>query len=228
MEQSLGALSVIGKAGGTGPHAGGSLYHLGAPLTAADAVVILIHGRGASAESILSLAPYLHSEGVAFVAPQAVQQTWYPYSFLMPKAQNEPYLSSALSVVAATVALVGEQSGLSLEKIVIGGFSQGACLASEFVARNPQRYGGLIAFSGGLIGPLNEPLDHSGDLLQTPVFIGCSDVDGHIPLERVEDTARVLEGMNGQVDKRIYPGMDHTVNQEEVAAAQAMIAEVTA
>lgn len=206
-----------------GPHQGQELRHAGPPLAAARGALILLHGRGATAESILELAQFLPHEGLTYVAPQAANDTWYPYSFLSPLEQNEPYLSSALARVADVVAQVRE-AGIAAERIVLGGFSQGACLASEFVACNAQRWGGLLAFSGGLIGPPGTPRDYSGTLAGTPVFLGCSDVDPHIPLGRVEETAAVLARLGGQVDKRIYPRMGHTINQDEIDAAAALLA----
>lgn len=207
----------------TAPHQGLPLAAAGKPLAEARGAVILIHGRGASAESILELAAYLPQPDLAWLAPQAADSTWYPYSFLAPLEKNEPYLSSALARVAEVVALA-EAAGLPPERIFLGGFSQGACLASEFVARNARRYGGLIAFSGGLIGPDGTPRDYAGSLSGMPVFIGCSDVDPHIPLGRVRETAAVLARLGATVDSRIYPRMGHTINQDEMDAAAALLA----
>jgi predicted esterase len=208
------------------PHSGQPLMATGTPLNEARAALILLHGRGASAESILELTAYLPQTGMAYLAPQAVHYTWYPYSFLMPTEQNEPYLSSALQRVGEIVEEV-KATGIPAEKIVLGGFSQGACLASEFVARNAQRFGGLIAFSGGLIGPPGTAREYQGSLDGTPVFLGCSDIDPHIPLERVEETAEVLTRLGGSVDKRIYPRMGHTINQDEMDAAAALLEAAT-
>ena len=207
----------------TAPHQGLPLAAAGKPLAEARGAVILIHGRGASAESILELAAYLPQPDLAWLAPQAADSTWYPYSFLAPLEKNEPYLSSALARVAEVVALA-EAAGLPPERIFLGGFSQGACLASEFVARNARRYGGLIAFSGGLIGPDGTPRDYAGSLSGMPVFIGCSDVDPHIPVGRVRETAAVLARLGATVDSRIYPRMGHTINQDEMDAAAALLA----
>lgn len=220
-----GKITQVGVTAGGGSHDGQPLYHLGTPLDEAQAVVVLLHGRGATAESILTLVPYLFQSGAAFLAPQAAQQTWYPYSFLAPRQQNEPFLTSALDTVGAVFESVLEQ-GFTRQQVVLGGFSQGACLASEYAGRHPQRYGGVVAFSGGLIGPESEPLDHSGDLAGTPIFLGCSDVDPHIPLTRVDETADVFSRMQAQVTKRIYPGMEHTVNAEELSLAQALISDL--
>lgn len=204
-------------------HRGMPVLAAGAALDRARAAVILIHGRGASADSILTLAPELGGEGVAYLAPQAINGTWYPFSFMAPLSHNEPFLSSALSAVGDVVAHV-EAAGIPAERIVIGGFSQGACLASEFVARNARRYGGLIAFSGGLIGPEGTPRVYSGTLGGTPVFLGCSDVDAHIPKERVLESEEVLRGLGGLVTAKLYPGMGHTVNEDELDHARAILA----
>lgn len=205
------------------PHAGQPVLTAGKPLAAASGALILIHGRGATAESILDLADYLPHPDLAYLAPQAADYTWYPYSFLSPLARNEPYLSSALARVAAVVAQV-EAAGIPPARIVLGGFSQGACLASEYVARHAQRYGGLLVFSGGLIGPEGAPRDYDGTLAGTPVFVGCSDVDPHIPIDRVRETADVLTRLGARVDSRVYPRMGHTINQDEIDAAAALVA----
>lgn len=209
------------------PHANTPVLRVGRPLAEARAALILVHGRGATAESILSLADYLPHPDMAYLAPQAAGNTWYPTTFLAPMAQNEPWLSSALRRLEEVVTEV-TAAGIPAERIVLAGFSQGACLASEFVARHAQRYGGLLAFSGGLIGPPGTPRDYRGALAGTPVFIGCSDVDPHIPLARVEETAEVLAGLGAVVDKRIYPRLGHTINDDEIAAAAALVAGVGA
>lgn len=205
------------------PHAGQPVLIAGKPLAEASGALILIHGRGATAESILDLADYLPHPDLAYLAPQAADYTWYPYSFLSPLERNEPYLSSALARVAAVVAQV-EAAGIPPARIVLGGFSQGACLASEYVARHAQRYGGLLVFSGGLIGPEGAPRDYAGTLAGTPVFVGCSDVDPHIPIDRVRETADVLTRLGARVDSRVYPRMGHTINQDEIDAAAALVA----
>jgi predicted esterase len=206
-----------------GPHRADSVVLAGAPLASAKAALILVHGRGATAASILPLAELLGNDELAFLAPQASGNTWYPYSFMAPTEDNEPYLSSALSVLAALVARLAEE-GFSAERVGLLGFSQGACLATEFVARNARRYGSVIGFSGGLIGPPGRPRDYAGSLGGTPVFLGCSDVDPHIPVERVKETADVLLELGAAMDMRIYPGMGHIVNDDEVAAAKALAA----
>ncbi len=206
-----------------GPHESGLLLATGRPLAQAAGALILLHGRGATAESILELAPYLPHPDLAYLAPQADDFTWYPYSFLMPTERNEPYLSAALARVAAVVAQV-EAAGIPPERLIVGGFSQGACLAAEFVARHARHYGGLLVLSGGLIGPPDTPRDYAGSLAGTPVFIGCSDRDPHIPVTRVRETADVLTRLGGRVDSRIYPGLGHTINQDEIEAAAALVA----
>lgn len=204
------------------PHAGQPLRTMGEPLEQARAAMILLHGRGASAEDILDLAGALPALGFAYLAPQASGHTWYPYSFLAPIEQNEPYLSSALATVERVLARVKE-AGIPAERTMIAGFSQGACLTLEFAARHARRYGGVIAFTGGIIGPDETPRDYPGSLDGTPVFIGGSDVDPHIPLHRLEESGVVLERLGGKVDLRVYRGMGHTVNADELKAARAML-----
>ena len=208
-----------------GPHQGQEILTAGKALDEAQVALVLIHGRGASAYDILELGSYLAAPEMAQLAPQATNNTWYPHSFLNPLEQNEPYLSSALQVVAYVVDEV-EAAGIAAEKIIICGFSQGACLASEFMARHARRYGGLLLFSGGLIGPPGTSRDYEGSLGDTPVFLGCSDVDFHIPLERVEETAEVLSQLGAKVNKQIYPGMGHTIIEDEIEQARKIVAEV--
>ena len=207
------------------PHGGRPVRTAGAPLDRARAAMILVHGRGATAESILELSRVLVQEGFAFLAPQAAGGTWYPQSFLAPIAMNEPGISSGLSVIDSLVASVAA-AGIPAERTMLLGFSQGGCLASEYVARHPRRLGGLAALSGGLIGPDDTPRDYPGSLDGTPVFLGCSDVDFHIPRERVELTAQVLRRMGADVDMRLYPGMGHTVNGDEIEAVKGMMERV--
>ena len=204
------------------PHADRPPLTMGASLEEADAAVIALHGRGATARSILGIVDQLGVDGVAGVAPQASRNTWYPTGFMEPMEGNEPWLSAALSVVGDTVSSV-EEAGVPHERIVLLGFSQGACLASEFVARNARRYGGLVAFSGGLIGPPGTPRDYDGSLDGTPVFLGCSDSDPHIPEERVEESAEVFAELGADVTKELYPGMGHTVNGDELEAAREIV-----
>lgn len=203
-------------------HDGRKLSFSGTPLGDARAAVLLLHGRGDSAQGILSLADALATDGVAFAAPQAEGNSWYPQSFLMPLERNEPQLSAALQAVQDALAEL-EAAGLEREQVVLMGFSQGACLATESAARYAQRYGGVVGFSGGLIGPEGAPRDYPGSLAGTPVFLGCSDVDAHIPEARVRETAAVLERLGGSVDARIYPGMGHTINSDELEAARAIV-----
>jgi len=199
-----------------------TLHHAGPEPTAARLTMVLVHGRGASAADILGVAPELGVDDVAFVAPDAPGRTWYPYSFLAPLQQNEPYLSAALQTVHAIVADLQRQ-GIARDRIGLLGFSQGACLSLEYVARHATRYAAVIGFSGGLIGPPGTPRTYSGSLNGTPVFLGCSDVDPHIPLERVHETRDVLAALGAAVDERIYPGMGHTINRDEIEAAKRML-----
>jgi predicted esterase len=208
-----------------GPHQAQPLLAAGRPLAEAKAAMVLVHGRGATAQSILELGAVLNHPDLAYLAPQASGNTWYPYSFLAPIAQNEPGITSGLRAVAEAVATI-EAASIPAEKIIIGGFSQGACLASEFVARHARRYGGLLIFSGGLIGPPGTPRVYAGTLDGTPVFIGCSDVDPHIPLVRVTETADTLAELDASVNKKIYPGMGHTINQDEIDRAMQIVQQV--
>lgn len=194
----------------------------GAPITEARGALILIHGRGGTAESAMQLTAHLEVDDLAWLAPQAADNSWYPYSFLSPLARNEPGLSSALQVIADLVAYA-ERAGIPAERIALAGFSQGACLTLEFGARHPRRYGALIGFSGGLIGPDGTPRAPAGSLAHTPVFLGCSDVDAHIPVARVHESAAVLTRLGADVDVRIYPGMGHTINEDELVAARAIL-----
>lgn len=194
----------------------------GKKLTEAKQVLIMLHGRGASAADILAMAPHLHVSDYAWVAPQATNNTWYPYSFLVPTDQNEPGLSSALQMLEEIVDDI-KTSGIPPENIYILGFSQGACLALEFVTRNAQRWGGVVAFTGGLIGDGVDHKKYRGDFAGTPVFIGSSDPDPHVPLERVEATVGLLESMHADVTVKIYPGMGHTVNKDQIDKANALV-----
>jgi predicted esterase len=184
--------------------------------------MIMVHGRGASAEDMLGLAAELDLTGVAILAPQAAGYTWYPYSFLSPIEDNEPGITSGLGVLARLVdGLVAQQ--IASERIALLGFSQGACLSLEFAARNPRRYKAVAGLSGGLIGPPGTPRDYPGSLAGAPVFLGCSDVDPHIPLARVHESAEVFRRMGASVDERIYPRMGHTVNEDEIAAIKTLL-----
>ena len=208
------------------PHRGSEEVWFGPGLEEAESAVVLIHGRGDSAQGILALAPELKAPQTAFLAPQAVGFSWYPYSFLSEFELNEPWLSSALDRVEVAVTAVA--TVIPEERVVLMGFSQGACLALEFAARNTRPYGGVVAFSGGLIGPDGTPRDYPGSLKGSPVFLGCSDVDMHIPVGRVHESAQVFYGLGGEVDKRIYPGMGHTINAEEIAWASKLLTSFSA
>ncbi len=201
------------------PHADAPVLLAGTPLTEARAALIMVHGRGASAEDILDLSNHLPADGMAFVAPQAADSTWYPYRFMEPIERNEPWLSSALALLGRLVAQV-EAAGIPAERIGLLGFSQGACLASEFAVRNPRRWGGVFALSGGLIGPPGTTWPDRGSLAGTPVFLGCSDVDSHIPASRVEESADRMRELGADVTMRLYPGMGHTINRDELAHVQ--------
>jgi predicted esterase len=204
------------------PHAGGAILMAGEPLEHARAVMVLVHGRGSSASDILSLRSEFPKEGLAYLAPQAANQTWYPYRFNVATSNNEPWLTSALDTIDQIVSQVIDQ-GIRTEQVILLGFSQGACLVLEYTARHPRRYGGVVGLSGGLIGADDEPRRDRGDLAGTPVLLGCSDRDFHIPVVRVHQAAAVLTALGAQVDKRIYPNLGHTINKDEVAAIQAMI-----
>jgi predicted esterase len=187
--------------------------------------MIMIHGRGASASSILTLAAELRHPEFAYLAPDASGNTWYPYSFLSPLEMNEPGITSGLQAIADLLATV-EAAGIPAERTILLGFSQGACLALEFVARNARRYGGVAGLSGGVIGPDGTPRDYAGSLDRTPVFLGCSDIDAHIPKERVELTADVMRALDGDVTMKLYPGMGHTVNEDEIERVRGIMDRV--
>jgi len=207
------------------PHAGQPVIHAGAPLAEARGAVVLLHGRGGSAEDILGLASAFDLAGLAYLAPQAAAHTWYPTSFLAPREENEPWLSSALDKVGSVVASI-EAAGIPRERIMIVGFSQGACLSTEFVASNPARYAGLIAFAGGLIGPVGMDLRHDGNLAGTPALFLSGDPDPHVPWQRVVDSAKELERMGAKVEAVRYPGKPHSVSADEVERARAMLSRI--
>jgi len=204
------------------PHRGLPVVSLGPPPAESDGVVIVLHGRNAAPANALDLGRSLDRPTWTFLAPTAANRTWYPLTFLAPTEQNEPYLSSALSSVDRLVREV-LNDGIRAERIVMMGFSQGACLATEFVYRNPRRYGGLVAFSGGLIGPPGTAWNSSASFRAMPVFLGCSDVDAHVPKVRVNETAQVFDRLHAMVDERIYPGMGHLVIDDEIEAARAIL-----
>ncbi len=205
------------------PHRATPVFAAGAPLDKARAAMLMVHGRGATAQDILSLGLELRRPGFAYLAPQANGNTWYPHRFLEPLERNEPWLTSALAKLEAGLAQI-TGAGTPPERTIVLGFSQGACLAQEFVARHARRYGGLVGLSGGLIGPDGTPRNYPGSLDGTPVFLGCSDVDPHVPKERVDLSADVLRRLGGLVTERIYPNLDHAVNRDELNFVREMMA----
>jgi predicted esterase len=205
------------------PHAGQSVVRRGPAPADASLVAILVHGRGATAESILSVAEAIDLPNVSYLAPQAAGRTWYPHSFLTPMEQNEPFLTSALGALSAILADL-EGRGIPADRVAFVGFSQGGCLSLEYIARHARRYAAVAGLSAGLIGPPGTPRDYPGSLSGTPVLLGCSDIDAHIPLARVHESADVLGRLGAVVDQRIYPAMGHTINQDEIEAVRAMLA----
>lgn len=194
----------------------------GKPAAEANKALIMIHGRGGSAEDILSLASHLQVQDYALLAPQATGHTWYPYSFMAPPAQNEPGFSSALQVLSELEKDLNKQ-GISADRIYFLGFSQGACLTLEYVTRNAKKYGGVVAFTGGLIGDKVYSENYRGDFAATPVYIGTSDPDPHVPVERVQATEEVLQKMNADVTVKVYKNMGHTISQDEVDMANNLV-----
>jgi phospholipase/carboxylesterase len=207
------------------PHAGQPVLAAGAPLDRARAAVIMVHGRGASAEDILSLSEEFSDPAVAYLAPQAAGSVWYPQTFLSPIAVNEPGLSSALAALARVGARL-KDAGIPSERVIMLGFSQGACLVLEYAARNARRYGGVAGLSGGLIGPDSTPRDYGGSFGGTPVFLGCSGTDPHIPRARVEHTTGVLRLLGAEVTMRLYPEPGHSINEDELEFVRRMIASL--
>jgi len=206
----------------TDPHRGQPILRRGPEPDVARLTVVCVHGRGASASDILSLADELRLDDVAYVAPEAAGHTWYPLSFLAPMEDNQPFLDSALGVLASLVdALAGRN--MPTERIALLGFSQGACLSLEFAARHARRYAAVVAFSGAVIGPPGTQRIHPRSMTSTPVFLGCSDVDPHIPLTRVQESAEVFRALGAAVDLRIYPRMGHTINADEITAVRALL-----
>jgi phospholipase/carboxylesterase len=197
-------------------------FTAGKALNEAKKALIMVHGRGAFAEDILSLAGYFNLTDFALMAPQATSNSWYPYSFLMPPDQNEPWLSSALDVLSDVVKDIND-AGIASEQIYLLGFSQGACLTLEFVTRNAKKWGGVVAFTGGLIGDKIYTENYSGDFMNTPVFIGSSDPDSHVPVERVNATSAILKDMHADIVTKIYPGMGHTISKDEIDNANNLI-----
>jgi glyoxalase family protein len=207
------------------PHAGQPVLVEGRPLGEGSAAMILVHGRGAAPANILELADALSHPEFTYLAPGAAGNTWYPYSFMADIQANEPGISSGLAVLDGLVGRVVE-AGVPAERIVLAGFSQGACLMSEYAVRHARRYGGILAFSGGLIGPPGTVWPYGGDFDGTPAFFGCSDVDAHVPMGRVDESAEVLAGLGAKVEKRIYPGMGHLINEDEIAFSRTVVEAV--
>jgi predicted esterase len=207
------------------PHQNQPVLAAGDKLEDAQAAMLMVHGRGASAQDILSLSMDLDIPGFAYLAPQAAAGTWYPYRFLEPVEVNEPWLSSALSQLEKVTDII-QQAGIPTERMILLGFSQGACLAAEFVARNARRYGGVVALSGGLIGAQVHASQYPANLAGTPVFLGCSDVDPHIPQQRVIETAQILGTLGGDVSYKFYKGMGHTINQDELDQVREMMSRL--
>jgi len=203
------------------PHQGQPVLQAGEPLATARAAMILVHGRGASAADIMTLGAELMHPGVAYLAPQAAGNAWYPNPFTAPMESNEPYLSSALEVVGSLLATI--EKSVPAERVILLGFSQGACLTLEFAARNARRYGGVAGLSGGLIGPEGTPRDYLGSFDGTPAFQGCSDVDPNIGKDRVLEAADVYRRMGAMVTVKLYPGMGHTVNDDELQAVREIV-----
>lgn len=199
-----------------------NLVFAGLPLTEAKKALIMLHGRGATAEDIMSLSEYLNVQDYAIIAPQAANYAWYPYSFLAPQKQNEPWLFSAISLIGEVIGDLNKKE-ISNEGIIILGFSQGACLALEFAARNAGRYGGIVAFTGGLIGDKISLENYKGDFQQTPIFIGTSDPDPHVPVDRVNYSSEILQKMNADVTLKIYKNMGHTINDDEISSVNELI-----
>jgi predicted esterase len=207
------------------PHAGQPLSIAGSPLGDAAVAVVLVHGRNASPANILDLVPRIGLSQVTYLAPAAAGRTWYPNTFLAETASNEPWLSSALAALGAVVARA-EQAGIERSRIVLGGFSQGACLSAEFAIRHASRFGGIAVFSGGAIGPPGTSWDWPGHFEDTPVFLGCSDRDHHIPAVRVDETAAVFSRMGARVTKRLYPGLGHLVIDDEIDWLRTLLEEL--
>ena len=208
-------------------HRGQPIRTAGEPLRSAHLAMLMMHGRGARAADILTLVDRLSQPGFAYLAPEAASNTWYPNRFLAPLESNEPWLSSALELAAQTLAQIN-QAGIPNERVMLLGFSQGACLTLEFAARNATRYGGIVGLTGALIGPEDMRRAYPGSLEGTPVFLGCSDVDIHVSKERVEDSADILRSLGGEVTERFYPNLDHSVNNDEIEFVRGMMRNLLA
>ena len=199
-----------------------NIKYADAPLEKANKALIMLHGRGATAESILSLSDHLKVQGYALLAPQATNNTWYPYSFMASVDENEPWLSSAIEIVNQTVDKVKE-SGIATENIYFLGFSQGACLAIEYTTRHAQKYGGVAVLTGGLIGDEINMNNYSGDFEQTPIFFGTSDPDFHVPVERVKASASIAREMNANVTEKVYENRGHTISEDEIEIVNSLM-----
>lgn len=199
-----------------------NLISIGKTLDENSRVLLMIHGRGGSAEDIMSLASHLNVKDFHVMAPQATNNSWYPYSFMAPVSANEPWLSSTMELLKETVADL-ETKAVKKENLYLLGFSQGACVALEFAARNAALYGGIVAFTGGLIGEKLDTANYKGNFDSTPIFIGTSDPDPHVPVERVNESALILENMGAVVTKKIYKGMGHTISKDEIDRANELI-----
>lgn len=209
------------------PHRDQPVLQGGAPLVEAAGVLVLLHGRGGSAQDMLALARDLDRPRFTWFAPEAAGRQWYPYSLLEKPGRNQSHLSSALTLLKRILEKV-EAADVTLDRVVLLGFSQGACVALEFAARNARRYGGLVALSGALLGPEGTPRDYPGSLAQTPVFLGCGDVDPHVPKRRVDETAAVFERLEATVTKCIYSALAHTINPDEITRARGMLDAIRA
>jgi len=196
----------------------------GKPLEEASKVMIMVHGRGGSASDILSLSSYIDDKDFAFIAPEAQENTWYPYSFLRPTQENEPYLSSALAVLSSLRAKLQADFNFKMPQIYWLGFSQGACLLLEYIARNANEYGGVFGLSGGLIGPTGTPRNYEGTFENTPIFLGCSDHDSHVPKERVLESESIFREMGANVTTKLYPNFPHSINEDELKIVNLLIA----
>jgi phospholipase/carboxylesterase len=209
-----------------GPHQGQPFLYAGESIDEAKAAMVMMHGRGATAKDILELVSNLTQPGFAYLAPQAAGNAWYPTSFLAPLDSNEPELTSALLTIENILVKL-EEATIPIEQTILLGFSQGACLTLEFVARNARRYGGVVGLSGGLIGPGGTPRDYPGTLAGTPIFLGCSDKDPFVPKDRVEFSAAILQKLGGDVNAKLYPNLAHTVNPDEIRSIRTMMVALT-
>ena len=207
------------------PHGGQPVIEAGVPLGQAPGTVIMVHGRNAGPANILDLVPRLARPNLTYLAPAAANRTWYPHTFMTDITGNEPGLSSGLGVLESLLART-QAAGIPRSRVVLLGFSQGACLVAEFAVRHASRFGGIVIFSGGVIGPPGTRWDDSGRLDGTPAFLGCSDQDSHVPESRVSESTELFRRMGADVTMRIYPGMGHLVNDDEIAFVQELLVAV--